>query len=203
MNKVSASVAACGLMLFLSACGGKILYPKYYSIDVPATPAAVAVHRQFPGTLAVRRFESAPYLRQKRIVYRPAPEEIGFYDYNHWVDDPAEMVTTAVIDSLRSSGLFRSVVRYDSRSQQDYLMAGRVERLEEIDYGGAVSVTARLSADVVNLHTGATEWTDAETETLKVEEPNINSVVLQMSQAVHKSIDRLIMGLDQQTGAKP
>jgi ABC-type uncharacterized transport system auxiliary subunit len=196
MNRTLAKIAVCSSIL-LSSCGGKIIYPKYYSIDIPRGAAAVAVHEQIPGTLAVRRFESAPYLRQKRIVYRPAPEEIGFYDYHHWVDDPAEMVTAAVVDSLRSTGLFRSVIRYDSRSQQDFLMAGRVERLEEVDYGGSVSVTAKLSADLLNLHTGETVWTDTATDTVKVEAPNINSVVLQMSQAVGKSIDRLVLSLDQ------
>ena len=76
-------------------------------------------------------------------------------------------------------------------------MAGRVERLEEVDYGGSVSVTAKLSADLLNLHTGETVWTDTATDTVKVEAPNINSVVLQMSQAVGKSIDRLVLSLDQ------
>jgi ABC-type uncharacterized transport system auxiliary subunit len=196
MNRAFAGIALSGALLLL-ACGGKILYPKYYSIDMPRGAAAVAVRQQIPGTLAVRRFDSSPYLRQKRIVYRPAPEEIGFYDYHHWVDDPAEMVTAAVVDSLRSAGLFRSVIRYDSRSQQDFLMAGRVERLEEVDYGGSVSVTAKLSADLLNLRTGETVWTDTATETMRVEVPNINSVVLQMSQAVGKSIDRLVLSLDQ------
>lgn len=202
MKRILERTVTVGLLLLLSACGGKILYPKYYSIDIPPAPAAVAVHRQFPGTLAVRRFDSAPYLRQKRIVYRPAPEEIGFYEYHHWVDDPAEMVTSAVIDSLRSSGLFRSIVRYDSRSQQDYLMAGRVERLEEIDYGGGVSVTAKLSADIVNLHTGTTEWTDSAAETLKVEESSVNSVVVQMSHAVQTTVDQLVVSLDQHASFK-
>lgn len=203
MNRPLASIFCCwGLLLvLLSSCGGKIIYPKYYTIDVPHAPARVAVDRQSPGTLAVRRFESAPYLRQKRIVYRPAPEEIGFYDYHHWVDDPAEMVTTAVIDSLRSSDLFRSVIRCDSRSQQDYLMAGRLDRLEETDYG-RMRVTATLSAELINLHTGATEWTDSATETLNVEQSSINSIVLEMSHAVGKSIDQLVMSLSRETPAR-
>lgn len=197
MNRTLAAIFACSSLLLSSACGGKILYPKYYTIDVPPAAARAAAQTKFPGTLAVRRFESAPYLRQKRIAYRPSPEEIGFYDYHHWVEDPAEMVTTAVIDSFRSSGLFRAVVRYDSRSQQDYIMAGRLDRLEETDYGGAVHVTAALSGELTNLRTGVTEWTGSATETLNVEQSSINSVVAQMSDAVRKSIDRLVTSLDQ------
>jgi ABC-type uncharacterized transport system auxiliary subunit len=182
--------------LLLGGCGGKILYPKYYMLEMPTPPAAVTGNTRFAGALAVRRFESAPYIRQKRIVYRQVPEEIGFYEFHRWVSDPADMVTTAMIDSLRASHLFSSVKWYDGQEKQDYLMAGRLERLEETDYGGAVGVTAKLSAELINLHTGATDWTDNATETLKVDESSVNSVVIELSHAVQKSIDGLILSLD-------
>lgn len=182
--------------LLLTGCGGKILYPTYYTMDLPPAPTNLAAKARFPGTLAVRPFESAPYIRQKKIIYRPVPEEIGFYEYHQWVTDPGEMVTTAVMDSLRASGLFSSVKRYDGQNQQDYLMVGRLEKLEEIDYGGGVSVTAELSAELIDLHSGATEWTDDAAETLKVDEHSVNSVVIELSRAVQKSIDRLMTSLD-------
>lgn len=197
MSTLTKSLALGVVTLLLASCGGKILYPKYYMLEMPPPPVNQAVQTRLAGTLAVRRFESAPYIRQKRIVYRPVPEEIGFYEYHRWVSDPADVVTTAMIDSLRASGLFSSVKRYDGQEKQDYLMAGRLERLEETDYGGAVRVTAKLSAELVNLHTGATEWTDGATETLKVEEPSVNAVVVEMSHAVQNSIDRLMVSLDQ------
>jgi ABC-type uncharacterized transport system auxiliary subunit len=189
-------------MILLSGCGGKILYPKYYALEIPPPPKSVAADTRFHGTLAVRRFESASYIRQKRIVYRQVPEEIGFYEYHRWVNDPAETVTTAIIESLRSSHLFSEVKRYDGQNRQDYLMDGRIEKLEEIDYGGAVSVTAELSAELVNLETGNTEWTDHAAETLRVDERTINSVVVELTHAVQKSIDRLMTNLGQQTFAK-
>lgn len=200
-NLTHTTALAVALLLFTS-CGGKILYPKYYTIEIPPAPAHVAVNTRFPGTLAVRRFESAPYIRQKRIVYRPEPEEIAYYEYHRWAADPAEMVTAAAIDSLRSSGLFSSVKRYDGQNQQDYLMLGRVEKLEEIDYGGAIAVTAKLSAELVDLRSGDTKWTGDASETLRVDHRNINSVVAEMSQAVQKSMDRLVASLDQQLPAK-
>ena len=192
------NIPACAAaVLLLGSCGGKVVYPKYYTIEIPPTPKSQADNARYPGGLAVRRFESASYIRQKRIVYRPVPEEIAFYEYHRWVNDPAEMVTTAMIDSLRSSGLFLSVKRYDGEDKQDYLMAGRLEQLEEIDYGGGVRVTAKLSAELVNLRTGAT-WTDDAAETLKVDQRNVNAVVVELSHAVQKSIDRLIAGVRRQ-----
>ena len=107
-----------------------------------------------------------------------------------------------MIDSLRSSRLFAFVKPYDSQNQQDYLMAGRIERLEEIDYGGGVRVEAKLSAELVNLRSGATVWTGDADEALQVDTRSVNSVVVEMSHAVQKSIDRLVASLDQQLLAK-
>ena len=81
-------------------------------------------------------------------------------------------------------------------------MSGRIERLEEIDYGGSVRVEAKLSAELVDLRTDATVWTGDADETLKVEAPNVNSVVVEMSHAVQKSIDRLMADLDRQLRAQ-
>ncbi|HTR39058.1 MAG TPA: ABC-type transport auxiliary lipoprotein family protein [Bryobacteraceae bacterium] len=198
MKTVANTTVFALALLALAACGGKILYPKYYSMEIPAPPPH-SVNARVLGTVAVRRFESAPYIRQKKIVYRPVPEEIGFYEYHRWVNDPAEMVTSAMIESLRSSGLFSSVTPYDAQNQQNYLMAGRLERLEETDYGGNVNVTAKLSAELVNLRTGSTEWTGNAAQTLKVDERSVNSVVIELGRAVQKSIDQIITSLGQQT----
>ena len=77
-------------------------------------------------------------------------------------------------------------------------MSGRLERLEEIDYGGAVHVEAKLSAELVNLRAGITVWTGDADETREVEARNVDSVVLAMSQALQKDVDRLVTSLGEQ-----
>jgi hypothetical protein len=63
-------------------------------------------------------------------------------------------------------------------------------------------VTAKLSAELVNLRTGTTEWTGDAAETLKLDTATVNSVVQEMSHAVQKSIGRLIVNLDQQSATQ-
>jgi len=201
-TKTLICMSACMVALLMAGCGGKIRYPHYYALDIPPAPSPAAADARLPATLAVRRFEALPYLRQGRIVYRPGPAEIGFYDYHRWAADPAATVTAAMIDSLRSSRLFSFVRPYDGQSQQDYLMTGRLERLEEIDSAGSVRVEARLSAELVNLRTGETVWTGDADETSEVETRNISSVIQGMTHAVQKSISRLVASLDQQLVAK-
>lgn len=189
-------MSICGLTLLIASCGGG-RRPHYYALEVPPAPDRTISDHSFPGTVAVSRFETPSYLRQGRIVYRESPEEVGFYEYHRWAAEPAETVTTAMIDALRSSRLFSFVKKYDGHNQQDYLLVGRLERLEEIDYGGPVRVEMRVSAELVNLRTGATEWTDDASETLNVENRNVGSIVSAMNRVVEKGIDKLVASLDQ------
>ena len=190
-------VSACTATLLLAGCGGKVRYPNYYALEIPPPPRPVSSDSRLPATVAVRRFGTPPYLRQGRIVYRQAPSEIGFYEYHRWAVDPATTVTTAMIESLRASRLFAFVKLYEGQDRPDYLMSGRLEQLEEVDSAGAVRVTARLSAELLDLCTGAMVWSGEGSETSEVETRNVNSVVVEMSHAVQKSIDRLVAGLNQ------
>jgi uncharacterized lipoprotein YmbA len=183
------------LMLVLCGCGGKIRYPRYYALEThPPTPRFENGVR-FPGVVAVRRFEAPAYLRRGGIVYRRTPEEINFYDYHRWAENPGDAVTTAVIAALRSARLFAAVKSYDGQGRQDYVMSGRLERLDEIDYGGSVRVLVRLSAELTSLRESATLWTGEAEASLGIESHDVNGVVTAMSLALQKSVDRMLANL--------
>jgi uncharacterized lipoprotein YmbA len=195
MTTVTAT--ACVAAMLLCGCG-EIRYPKYYTLNIaaPSKPAADDVRRSV--TVAVRRFDTPDYIRQGRIVYRETPEEIGFYDYHRWAADPGTTITTAMIDALRSSRLFSLVVPYDGREQHECVLSGRVERLDEVDYGGGVSVEARILAELVNQRTGETLWTGDASETSKIETRTVGAVVDAMSHVVATSIERLVASMELQ-----
>jgi uncharacterized lipoprotein YmbA len=188
---------ACAAALLTAACA-EVRYPKYYLLNVEPTRTPAADDARRSVAVAVRRFDTPDYIRQGRIVYRETPEEIGFYDYHRWAADPGATITTAMIDALRSARLFSAVVPYDGREQQECVLSGRLERLDEIDYGGGVRVEARLLAALVNRRTGETLWTGDASETSKIETRTIGSVVAAMSHAVETSIDRLVASMEQQ-----
>ena len=196
------SCSALLTVLLTAGCAGKIRYPQYYVLEIPPAPIAAKDSPRLLGTVGVRRFETPPYLRQRRIVYRQAPVEVGFYEYHRWAAEPAVMVSSAVIDSLRSSQSFSFVEPYNGQCREDYVMSGQLERLEEIDSADGVKVTAKLSAELIDLHTGATIWTGERAETLRVEARTVNGVVLGMSQAVQKCVEDLVAGLNQRLSTK-
>ena len=189
----------CALTLLVSGCG--VRYPNYYTLSIaPALkPNVNSTPRRV--TVAVRRFETPAYLRQGRIVYSKAPGDIGFYEYHRWAVDPGVAVTTAVVESLRSENLFSLVAPYDGQDRPDYLLTGRLEKLDEIDYGGGVKAEAKLSAELTNLRTGAIVWTGDAAGTSKVDGHNVDSVVAEMNHALQGSIDRLLANMAQQVTA--
>ena len=158
MKQLKRAGFALAALIVLAGCGGAVKYPSYYTLHVPPPPDP-PMAENVRATLAVREFRSPTYLRQGAIVYKTSPEQIGFYDYHRWAVDPREFVTNAVADRLRASGNFAQVKTYDGRPDINYILSGRLEELEEIDYEGGVKVKVAISAQMVSVATGATVWT--------------------------------------------
>jgi len=195
-------VVSLAALMILASCGGRVRYPNYYTLNLPAPPdppPAESAH----ATLAIREFRAPAYLRQGTIVYKPSPERIGFYAYHRWAINPCEFVTNSVIERLRASGHFARVKPYDGRSDIDYVLSGRLEKLEEVDYEGSVKVEVAISAQMTNLATGATVWTKAVSEVGDVNKGDVPAVVSEMNRTMERAISKLLslMPADVATGS--
>jgi ABC-type uncharacterized transport system auxiliary subunit len=182
---------ALTVLIILSGCAGAVKYPSYYTLHVPPPPDPPA-QGNLQATLAVREFRSPPYLRQGAIVYKASTEQIGFYNYHRWATDPRDFVTNAVADRLRASGTFTQVKPYDGRADIDYVLSGRLEKLEEIDYDGTVKVEVAISAQMVRLSTGATVWANSVSEVGRVDKRDVTFVVSALSSTTERAIEKLL-----------
>lgn len=178
-------------LMILAGCGGAVKYPNYYTLHLPTPPdppSPEGVH----ASLAIREFRSPTYLRQGAIVYKTSPEQLGFYNYHRWAVDPREFVTNAVADRLRAGGTFAQVKLYDGRGDVDYVLSGRLEKLEEVDYGGAVKVEVAISAQMIKLETGATVWTNEVSEVGTVGQRDVPAVIAEMNATMGRAIEKLL-----------
>jgi ABC-type uncharacterized transport system auxiliary subunit len=198
LTTIVLSVAA---LVILASCGGKVRYPNYYTLNLPAPPDPPPAENAH-ATVAIREFRAPAYLKQTAIVYKPSPEQIGFYAYHRWAIDPCEFVTTSVIERLRASGHFAHVKPYDGRPDIAYVLSGRLEKLEEIDYEGGVKVEVAISAQMTNLATGATVWANAVSEVGDVNKHDVPAVVSEMNRTMERAIEKLLspMPTDVATG---
>jgi ABC-type uncharacterized transport system auxiliary subunit len=201
--KASFLVMVAGSILLIG-CMSKIKYPTYYTLNL-APPLDPPAKTNALASIAVREFRAPAYLREGPIVYFTSPEEIGFYEYHRWAVDPRESITQAVVEYLRASGNFKLVKVYDGRNDVDYVLSGRLEKLDEMDQEGGVQVEVALSAQVTDLHKGNTIWANSAAEKVKLEGRNVSSVVAQMGHLADHSIEELLksLALSPPSTAKP
>jgi ABC-type uncharacterized transport system auxiliary subunit len=179
------------VLIALAGCGGAVKYPNYYTLHVPPPPDPPAPEG-VRASLAVREFRSPTYLHQGAIVYKTSPEQVGFYNYHRWAVDPREFVTNAVTERLRASGNFKQVRLYDGRSKVDYVLSGRIEKLEEVDYAGGVKVEVAITAQMTNLTAGTEVWTNTVDEVGTVRQRDVPAVVSEMNRTLELAIEKLL-----------
>jgi ABC-type uncharacterized transport system auxiliary subunit len=181
----------------LVGCAGKIRYPNYYVLNVPAPVSAKEPPKAILGAVAVRDFTAPSFLRSGPIAYRPSPEQLEFYDYHRWAEDPRRIVTTAVMRELQIRGMFQSVDRFDGHGSPECLVTGTIDHLEEVDDGNNVSIELSLSARLIDSRTGKVLWQDTSSKTAKVDRRSVPGIVTEMSRDLGDVVERLVSSMQQ------
>jgi uncharacterized lipoprotein YmbA len=186
------------LLIALMSLGGcaKMRYPDYYVLNLPNPVSASRDSGRISATVAVREFRAPQYLRQGQIVYRPESEQIAFYDYHRWAEDPRQSVTTTVVRQLQQ--LFDSVELYDGHTGAEFLLTGSLDHLEEIDSERSVSVEVGISAKLQNVKTGNIMWSDTSTKTSEVSQHSLPGIVAEMSRDLSAAATQLVSSMRSQ-----
>jgi cholesterol transport system auxiliary component len=190
-KSLAMTLVALSTLAALAGCAGKVGRTNYYTLNLPAPPDPPAAENAHTS-VAIREFRAPAYLKQGAIVYKPSPEQIGFYAYHRWAIDPCQFVTDSIIARLGAAGTFSHVKQYDGQPDADYLVTGRLERLEEIDYEGGVRVEVAVSAQMTKLDTGAIVWSKAVSEVGEVKQHDVPTVVSEMSNTMERAIEKLL-----------
>ena len=193
-SKLILTIGLMTAIVSLAGCAGKIRYPSYYVLNVPSVvPAAQSV--PVLGSVAVREFEAPRFLREGPIAYRPSAEQLDFYDYHRWAEDPRRVVTAAMVKQMRARGIFQSVDVFDGRASSECLLTGTVDHLEEVDRGTSVSIEVTLSARLINLRTGEVLWQDTSSQTAKLDQRSVAGIVAEMSQDLGSAVGNLVSSM--------
>lgn len=193
MGQFKTILPAIAALILLGCGGGKLPPTHYYALSLP--PAPVPAAESLPHTVAVMPIRTSNMFTQDRIVYRPTPEEVGYYEYHRWAEDPRESVQAALVEKMRASGAFQSVARFDGRTRSDYVLRARIDRLEEVDFEGGVKVYAGISAELLDAATLRVVWEGSASSNASVTESNMQAVVRQLSAVADKSLDELTASL--------
>ena len=182
------------LIAFMALAGcAKARYPNYYVLNLSNPVSVSRDSGAIPVSVAVREFRAPQYLRQGSIVYRPQSEQVAFYDYQRWAEDPRQSVTTAIVRDLKQ--VFESAELYDGRTGAELVLTGSLDRLDEVDSERSVTVEVGISATLQNLKTGAVMWSDSSFKTSEISQRSVTAVVAEMSRDLSEAAAQLISSM--------
>jgi ABC-type uncharacterized transport system auxiliary subunit len=184
----------------LAGCGS-VRYPTTYVLNFPPPVPQAAHSESVLGPVTIRDFGCPEYLCERRIVYRPSAEEVGFYEFHRWAMNPRQAITQYLADGLRARSLFKSVAVHERASEAAYVLSGNIDRLEEVDEGREVRAVCTISAQLLDTRTKAVVWSHTALETVQVEKRDIRGVVSSLSAAARTAADGLLESMTQELPA--
>lgn len=132
MKRMVPALAGVGL---LAACGSAEPVPEdqFYRLQA-AAPEAPAAEARFPGTLEIDRFVADGVTAGRPIVYSEAgkPYQVKEYHYHFWTQPPTVMLRDELVAYLRAAKVSDAVVTPELRVPADYVLTGKIKRLEKI-----------------------------------------------------------------------
>jgi ABC-type uncharacterized transport system auxiliary subunit len=155
-------------LALLAACANKLPETRYYQLVAPGKRAA-------PGTatLVLETLETETAYDDERIVYRPNPYRLDYYEYHRWSAAPGVLIGNFLEQAFEQSGRFRAVVR-EPNADATVTLGGRVVAIEEVDHSKTKWVgRIVLELSLTDARTGQVLWSEQfeETEVMPKQHP--------------------------------
>ncbi|GAB4341408.1 MAG: hypothetical protein Kow0099_18110 [Candidatus Abyssubacteria bacterium] len=202
MFRKQACALIAGLSLAcLAACSAKIPPTNYYILGFSDTLTDGPPQARFPYTLLVEPFDANSVYQQRKIVWRSAPNELGYYPYDKWGALPTEMFTYRLSRSARESGLFQRVYPIAAPNAADLRLGGTLLAFEELDtpegWFGHVRVSAELaradgtllwSGEIEHKEPAAARTTEAVVEAIAA---STETVIVEMLSSIERALTQM------------
>jgi ABC-type uncharacterized transport system auxiliary subunit len=119
----------------ITACGAAAPVPEdqYYRLRALA-PSSQFSKPLLPGTLEIYRFVADGLTAGRPIVYSEAgkPYQVKEYHYHFWTQPPTVMLRDELVTYLRARKVADVVVTPEMRVPPDYVLIGKINRLEKV-----------------------------------------------------------------------
>jgi ABC-type uncharacterized transport system auxiliary subunit len=104
---------------------------RFYTFEYD--PPTVSQKPFVDASVKIERFRSSSFYESNRIVFKKYPGKIDSYFYHRWWSRPSELVTYFLLRDMRSAGLFRAVLPFDTDMPHTHIIEGYIEEMYEKD----------------------------------------------------------------------
>ncbi|MDP6804641.1 MAG: ABC-type transport auxiliary lipoprotein family protein [Rhodospirillales bacterium] len=122
------------LALVLMGCAQPPLPQDHFYRLAVAEPDQRLQNPHLNGTIEVVRFLADGLTAGRPIVYSNSgePNALFEYHYHFWVEAPTLLLRDALVVYLRAAGVAKAVVTPELRVDPDFVLAGKIHRLERV-----------------------------------------------------------------------
>jgi ABC-type uncharacterized transport system auxiliary subunit len=192
------SAVFVGALVLIAAClqgCGTVPKTHYYTLDQIGAPTSGATPPA-GSVLRVERLAVAEPYADRRMVFRPAGREVGFWDFHMWAQPLDRMITARVAERLSETGMFRKVDSFPyTWEKADLVLKGAVLAFEEVDRDDGWYGRAKIFLELVDPATGDVIWANKMDIEKKAGLKKAAAVVEALSQALDESVDRAASGM--------
>lgn len=175
--------AIAGLAALAACAQPEVPTDKYYrlSVDSPAAGAATL----FKGTIEVERFVADGLVAGRPIVYTEPGQSYRLqeYHYHFWTEPPTIMLRDQLIAYLRAARVADAVVIPEMRVEPDYILAGKVKRLEKVA-GAAPKAVLHMELALRRASGGKLVFLDTYEAELDAENNSVDAAVMALNKAL-------------------
>jgi len=111
------------------------------------------------------------------------------------MERPGTMIAESLVQTLRASGKYRSVMEASSSAGGDYILRGRLYEFEEVDTE-TIQTNISLRVDLVDEKTKRIVWQDLVQHEEPVRSKNIKEVVASLDRNLQAVVRQTAAGVD-------
>ncbi len=193
MNRRNGSTLLSLFALLLLGCGS----PKpirYYTIPSSTAPSLSTSAESV--TLLVANFNGPDMFKGSAIAYRVGANEVGTYQYSHWVEPPVAMVQSSLIRLLKGSGKYQSVASAGSNADGQFIVRGRLYDFEEVD-GPSITGLVSIEFELYDRKSGKIVWSHFYSQSEPVQGKEMSAIVAALGVNLDRGLKEAASGIDQ------
>ena len=187
----SGAILLLAAALAAVACGSS--RPQHYTIAYAPSASGSAGGSRSQVGVAVPR--ASHLLRQDRIVYFTADNQLNFYAHHRWAEPPNRMVQSLLIRELRVGNTFDDIVAYRAQKGLGYVLRGNLLSMEEVDAASEIKARFGLELELVRQEDDHVVWTGRHGCERPVASKTVGAVVDTMSGCVQETLGELTRSL--------
>ncbi|UCE86985.1 MAG: membrane integrity-associated transporter subunit PqiC [Deltaproteobacteria bacterium] len=146
---------AAALLAALGCASGPAPRDHFYRLQV-APPSRAPAEPTLHGTLEISRFRADALTGERQLIFLESSDasEVRRHAYHRWVDPPSVMLQIQLAGYLRAAHAAELVILPEVRVRPDFLLAGRILRLEQILSEAASRVVVELELSMTRMAGG-------------------------------------------------